>query len=236
MAEAAVVGAAAAIEGRYGVLTSFTAKPLPKWLTEKLGKQWVLLQIAIKPYPSCRLTHAAIDAALDLRRRFGAADLPRAAIKVAISPVAMKIVGERSPAKLAPRDTVDAQFSIYCQLAAAWLDGKLEWSSYERLGADDIEALAQRMSVEVDPDMRKAGVSFAVALDDTTLSQTVEDPLGEPERPLGWEGLKAKFLSLAEPVYGAARAAEIADVIGTMGPATRMAAVTGLLRTDDANA
>jgi 2-methylcitrate dehydratase PrpD len=130
MAEAAVVGAAAAIEGRYGVLTSFTAKPLPKWLTEKLGKQWVLLQIAIKPYPSCRLTHAAIDAALDLRRRFGAADLPRAAIKVAISPVAMKIVGERSPAKLAPRDTVDAQFSIYFQLAAAWLDGKLEWSSY----------------------------------------------------------------------------------------------------------
>ena len=130
MAEAGVVGAAAAIEGRYGVLTSFTAKPLPKWLTEKLGKQWVLLQIAIKPYPSCRLTHAAIDAALDLRRRFGAADLPRAAIKVAISPVAMKIVGERSPAKLAPRDTVDAQFSIYFQLAAAWLDGKLEWSSY----------------------------------------------------------------------------------------------------------
>jgi len=42
--------------------------------------------------------------------------------------------------------------------------------------------------------------------------------------------------TMAEPVYGAARAAEIADVIGTMGPATRMAAVTGLLRTDDANA
>jgi hypothetical protein len=82
------------------------------------------------------------------------------------------------------------------------------------------------MSVEVDSNMRKAGVSFAVALNGTTLSQTVEDPLGEPERPLGWEGLKAKFLSLAEPVYGDARAAAIADVIGTMGPATRMAAVT----------
>jgi 2-methylcitrate dehydratase PrpD len=211
MAEAGVVGAAAAIEGRYGVLTSFTAAPRPDLLTDRLGKHWTLLKTAIKPYPSCRLTHAAIDAAIDLRTRFAAKDLPRASIRIGLSPVAMKIVGERLPAKLSPRNTVDAQFSIYFQVAAAWLDGEVAWSSYQRLGAADIDALAQRISADVVPDMRKAGAAFAVELDGTALSQTVEDPLGEPERPLGWNGLKAKFLSLAEPVYGAARRRNLRD-------------------------
>jgi hypothetical protein len=64
----------------------------------------------------------------------------------------------------------------------------------------------------------------------------VEDPLGEPERPLGWDGLLAKFLSLAEPVFGGARASEIAETIEAMGPATPMRAVIGLLRTGAVNA
>lgn len=196
--------------------------------------RWTLLRTAIKPYPSCRLTHAAIDAALDLRSRFGSTDLSRASIRIGLSPVAMKIVGERLPAKLTPRNTVDAQFSVYFQVAAAWLDGRVEWSSYQRLAAPDIVAMMARITVVVDPAMTKAGASVVVRLDGSDVSRTVETPLGEPENPVGWDLLRVKFMSLAEPVYGAARAGDIADRVGETGPATLMRDIIGLLRATDA--
>jgi len=235
MAETGVIGAAAAIEGRYGLLTSFTASPRPEILTDGLGEQWTLLRTAIKPYPSCRLTHAAIDGALEMRARFAPNDLRRVKIRVGLSSVEMKIVGERLPEKVAPRNIVDAQFSIYFQVAAAWLDGKVEWSSYERLGADDIVAMAGRVSAAVDPRVKKAGASLVVELDGAEISQTVDYPLGEPERPLGWEKLKEKFLSLAEPVYGAAHASRIVESVMNLGASTRMKAAIGLLRTGGEN-
>lgn len=234
MAEAGVIGAAAAIEGRYGVLTSFTGAPQPALLTDGLGNQWMLLRTAIKPYPSCRFTHAAIDAAIELRGQFSAADLTRATIRIGLSPVAMKIVGERLPAKLDPRNNVDAQFSVYFQTAAAWLDGKVEWSSYERLGAPDIVAQAQRITTHVDPTMKKIGSSFAVALNGAELARTVDHPLGEPEQPLDWSGLKAKFLSLAEPVYGRAQADAIGQAVKSLGHTSGMSELVKRLRKLDA--
>jgi 2-methylcitrate dehydratase PrpD len=91
--------------------------------------------------------------------------------------------------------------------------------------------LAKRIRTHVDPAMKKAGASLVVELDGTVMSITIEDPLGEPERPLGWDGLKAKFLSLAEPVYGAAHASQIEAFVKEMGPDHRMGRGIKLLRT-----
>jgi len=236
LAEAGVVGAAEPIEGRFGLLASYTSAPRPKILTENLGRRWTLLQTAIKPYPSCRLTHAAIDAALELRKRVSAHDLPNASIKVGLSPVAMKIVGERLPAKLAPRNSVDAQFSIYFQVAAAWLDGKLDWSSYARMGLPDLVAMAERISAHDDESMRKAGATVVVDAAGSELRLKVDDPLGEPENPLGWDKLKSKFLSLAVPVYGAAHADQIERDVRGLAAHAKMRPIINLLRvTEKAN-
>jgi 2-methylcitrate dehydratase PrpD len=230
LAEAGVVGAAEPVEGRFGLLTSYTSAPRPKILTEGLGSRWTLLQTAIKPYPSCRLTHAAIDAALQLRKRVSPHDLPNASIKVGLSPVAMKIVGERLPAKLAPRNSVDAQFSIYFQVAAAWLDGKVDWSSYARMGAPDLSTMAERISAYDDEGMRKAGATVVVDVAGSEFALKVEDPLGEPENPLGWDNLKSKFLSLAAPVYGSTHAGKIEREVKSLAAHAKMRPVINLLR------
>ena len=72
LARAGVVGAARAIDGRYGLLAGYSNAPRPDLLLERLGERWVLAETAIKPYPSCRLTHGAIDAVLSLREKAGA--------------------------------------------------------------------------------------------------------------------------------------------------------------------
>ena len=51
---------------------------------------------------------------------------PDAHISVWLSPTAYPIVGEPQPHKLKPTNTVDAQFSVYFQFAAAWLDGHVD--------------------------------------------------------------------------------------------------------------
>jgi 2-methylcitrate dehydratase PrpD len=230
MAEAGVIGAASAIEGRYGVLTSFTSTPQPEVLLADLGRTWMLLHTAIKPYPSCRFTHAAVDAALALRGRFAPNDRPRVAMRIALSPVAWKIVGERLPAKLAPRNAVDAQFSVYFQVAAAWLDGRVAWSSYLRIAAPELVAMTPRIAVTSDPTIKKLGARLEVDLDGETAALAVEQALGEPENPLRWDELVAKFISLAMPVYGDASAREITAAVHAVSGAPRMTDIIKRLR------
>ncbi len=190
----------------------------------------MLLRTALRSSPirPAALTHAAIDAALDLRAMFGSTDLSRASIRIGLSPVAMKIVGERLPAKLTPRNTVDAQFSVYFQVAAAWLDGRVESSSCRAAGGARHRRHDGAHHRCCRPGHDQGRRVWWWRLDGSDVSRTVETPLGEPENPVGWDPLRVKFMSLAEPVYGAARAGDIADRVGETGPATLMRDIIGL--------
>jgi 2-methylcitrate dehydratase PrpD len=229
LAESSVRGATAALEGQYGLLTGYSDDPHPAALTDGLGEDWTLLETAIKPYPSCRLTHAPIDAALVLRQAVPTADRANARIHVDLAPTAMKIVGEPVPAKLAPQGSVDAQFSVYFQIAAAWLDGRVDWSSYERINSPDITAMLGRITTR-SGDFPANAATVTVQIDGRELTQTVATPLGEPENWIGDTALRGKFLSLAEPVYGPERARTIADTVSALGPGTEMTTLITSLR------
>src|SRR5262249_9221224 len=58
-----------ALEGKQGYAAAFGGAHGLDHALESLGRTWQLLAsgIAVKPYPSCALTHSAIDALLDLR-------------------------------------------------------------------------------------------------------------------------------------------------------------------------
>jgi 2-methylcitrate dehydratase PrpD len=201
-AQTGVLGASSPIEGRYGLLNGYSNSPRPELLSEELGARWALVETAIKPYPSCRFTHAAIDATLALRERFPPDGRATASLRVRLSPKAVQIVGERLPNKLRPQNIVDGQFSVYFQTATAWVDGSCDWQSYERLRAPELEALAERIHVEADPAIPFAGAEVSIECGGRTLVERFDEPLGEPQRPLSWEQVERKFLTMAGPVYG----------------------------------
>ena len=232
LAAAGVVGAADAIEGRRGLLAGYTGAPHPDALTRGLGTEWVLLETAIKPYPSCRLTHAAIDAALAVRERVPAGDRPGATIRVELPPTAMKIVGEPVPNKLAPAGTVDAQFSVYFQVAAAWLDGRVDWASYERIAAPDVRDLMARVSTTETAALGRHATVLTAEAGGRTVTEEVRVPLGEPGNPVGPAALRGKFLGLAEPAYGPGRAAAIADGVAGLADLDSVRDLIRLLRKD----
>jgi 2-methylcitrate dehydratase PrpD len=219
-AQAGVLGAAAPIEGRYGLLAGYTNEATPSALTDRLGEWWPSAETAIKPFPSCRFNHGAIEAALQLHERLGtdarkrieAALREGTRIEVRLSPKAAQIVGEATPNKIDPRNIVDAQFSVYFQVAVTLLDGRCNWQSYERIGATDVTALCSAIYVVIDGQLPIMGAALSFA------GQVVriDEPLGEPSRPCDGAFLRRKFDDLAVPVFGGAHAARIAQRVAAL--------------------
>ena len=213
LAEAGVTGSAKALEGRAGVLACCSPEPDATHLTDRLGTFWAAAQTAIKPYPCCRLTHSPIDAALVLRPQIQ--DLATARFELRFDATSYRLVGEAIPGKLDPRNIVDGQFSVYFHVAVALLSGRNDWSSYELMGDPKVRDLASRITVISDADM-KVGQAVLSVTSEQIDPVSIQEPLGEPGRPLGWTGVLAKYTDLAAGVLGANRAAELAEGVRTI--------------------
>ena len=63
LARAGGTGPESAIEGRYGIYATLSAREVELDLvTSDLGSRWEATQITIKPYPACQLSHVSLDA------------------------------------------------------------------------------------------------------------------------------------------------------------------------------
>jgi 2-methylcitrate dehydratase PrpD len=75
--------------------------------------------VGLKPYPSCLLTHGAIDAALHLRHWLAGRPLEQIEqIELRVAPVALSLANKQSL-----QTELDAKFSITYCLRAAFADG-----------------------------------------------------------------------------------------------------------------
>lgn len=106
--------------------------------------------VAVKPYPACRYTHAALAAAEDLRDRYpdwGRIEQVRVHVPAGS---AYSLVSRPYADRGAP--LVDAQFSIPWQLAALWVTGRYDLTTLHGgdLGDPAIAAAAARIVVEQD--------------------------------------------------------------------------------------
>ena len=90
-----------------------------------LGTRFEIDRLSFKPYPTCRLTHPAISAALRLHAELGDAVHQAERIELIIGPQAHDVVGRAVAERLTPATRVAAQFSVYWCVAAALVHGKL---------------------------------------------------------------------------------------------------------------
>jgi 2-methylcitrate dehydratase PrpD len=197
-AAAGARGAADAIEGELGLLHGYSDDPHTELLTDGLGSAWSLAGTGIKPYPSCRLTHGAVDAALAARSELGDAFPHSADVRLAISPAAAMLVGGDDPRKRAPENSVDGQFSAIFQTTLALLDGRVDWHSYQRLADSDARALAARIESTTDDTLPEAGAVLTVRDGANETAIRVEHPSGEPGSDLSWHVIRDKYESLTD--------------------------------------
>jgi 2-methylcitrate dehydratase PrpD len=225
-------GAAEAIEGRHGFLRAYAPSPTPERVLEQLGTVFETMHTAVKPYPSCRYGHAAIDAAIALRAEHGLTADGIESVTVGLPAKGMLLIGAPHEQKIEPKNVVDGQFSGPFVVAAALATGAMGWDSYRLLDDPAVRALARRIRCVQDPEIEAefpANMSGKVTVKTTAgeVSRKVVVPKGEPDNFLTDQELAAKFHGLVDRVMGQERAAALAEAV--LGLATARD-VAGLMR------
>jgi 2-methylcitrate dehydratase PrpD len=192
------------LEGRFGFYQAWLhGRYDPLAITDGLGKSWLVPDIFFKPYPANHFTHAAIDAAIELRSRgLRPADVEHAALGVAAPTV--HTIGEPIEVKQAPATGYMAQFSGPYAVAAGLFGGSglgVGLADFTDELARDPARRALMQRVRVVADARCTEVfphQFAAVLTVRTrsgeeLTAEVMANRGGPARPLSYSELTAKF-------------------------------------------
>lgn len=215
LAEAGVLGASQAIEGKYGLLHNYSDSGDPSRITKRLGEEWSFLETACKPFPACRMTHGQLEMVGKWRKVHEARGIPET-LTVTLPKNSFPIVGLPAKNKIRPECIVDAQFSSYFQVAASWLFGtNLGWAIYEKIPDRGVVELCERVKCEMDETYSALESRMKIVFPDgTVVEDEIRVPIGEPQRPFEWDtGVKEKFLGLAEPVYGRDKGEKICSVV-----------------------
>lgn len=211
-------GSAAAIEGTYGFLRSYSDDAQPELSIAGLGVRYEILQTAVKPYPACRYAHAPLDSIIDLANAHDLRPDEIESVTIGLSDAGLAIIGTPLEKKRRPENIVDGQFSMPFLAAVALTRRRMAWGDYELLGDPGINSLMQRIDVVSDPEANRVHpekwLSTVVI---RARGQQWEDQRwqtrGEPELPLTWAEIKDKFEDLAGPVLPAERRRQLIDLV-----------------------
>lgn len=221
-------GAVDAIEGRAGFLASYAPSPEPEEAVRNLGSEWETLDIAVKPYPSCRYGHAAMDALIALRadHRLDADAVD--SVQIGLPQTGWRLIGDPEPEKQNPQNYVDGQFSMPFVAAVALREGGMSWDSYAvHLEDPCTRALCRRISSVVDPEVEShfpahmAGSARVCTRGGEKLEKLVVIAKGEPENFPSAAELRAKFDGLIGDYLPGEQRVELAEALDGFDGAAR---------------
>jgi 2-methylcitrate dehydratase PrpD len=204
-ARAGFRGAVDAIEGKAGFLHAYAPHPVIEHAIDGLGDRYETMAIAIKPYPACRYSHAAIDALLALREHHHIDPQDIESIEIGLPRTGWNLIGDPEADKQQPRNIVDGQFSMPFVAAVAMREGCFEWDHYENhLNNADTLALCRRVTSSVDS---RAEAEFPANMSGAAKIRTrhgefekfVAVPKGEPDNFVTPGEVRAKFDALVAP-------------------------------------
>ena len=232
MARHDYLGATSPIEGNRGYFALYAGSGADaSRALDGLGSDFEVMNTAVKPYPCCRYSHATIDAVADIVRAESLTSGDIECIEIAIGETGFGLVADPADAKRLPSNVVEGQFSIYFAAAATAERGGYAWDAYDRLDDAEVRRLMQRTSVALDERVG-AGMESVVAVrtaDGRVLERTVAYPKGEPENPMTWDEMQAKFTEWSEPVIGASRAAQVIESVASLESLASMSEFTANL-------
>ncbi|TQR34424.1 MmgE/PrpD family protein [Campylobacter sp. MIT 99-7217] len=205
-------------EGRDNVFRAFGIEELcdKSKLTQGLNEIWQVLQVSIKPYPSCHFAHGLIDCALELRKEGLKADDIKS-IHCFVDEVPSSFICDPINAKYTPKTAYEAKFSMPFLMALAFFDGQVSLKSYENLNRAEILEFAKKISYE-----KRASSGFpkyfpghleAILTNGEKLKKDVFINKGNFDNPLSFEELELKFLNNAKLCIDEASAKKLSEKI-----------------------
>ncbi|EAI5529298.1 MmgE/PrpD family protein [Campylobacter lari] len=213
-AKANMSGPLSIFEGRDNIFRTFGLEDEcdKNELCKGLNEIWQVMQVSLKPYPSCHFAHGLIDCAMSLRNDgLKAQDIK--SIHCFVDEVPISFICDPIEAKYTPQSAYAAKFSMPFLMALAFFDGKITLKSYEDLNRAELIEFAKKISYE----KRKSsgfpkyfpGHLEAVLNDGRIIKKDVLINKGNFDNPLSFDELKDKFLSNASIALSLEKADEL---------------------------
>jgi 2-methylcitrate dehydratase PrpD len=217
-AEAGVTSALMAREGVTGsldVMAGFGAAmgDNPDWERglATLGSDFHITRMTFKNHACCGHTFAAIDGALELRKRMRIEAEEIEAIEVATYRAGLEVAHYEEP-----RTPAEGRFSLKYVVATALTHGSVRLAAFspERLQCEKTRALMRKTSVSIDPELEaafpaKRAARVAIRARGRREEWLQPTRIGDPDAPLSDRALEEKYFELATPVIGEAKAREV---------------------------
>lgn len=171
-------------------------------VSQDLGKSFEILQVDKKPYPCCRSTHCAIDAALALKGKYSLNPQNIDSVTVNTYLVGLKQCGLSETSKI-PALPTQAKFSTPYVVACALIDGNINLNHFNEseIKREDRQKLLRKITVKEDPHFTVQypnhwGCSMEIRLKDgKCYKETIPDASGSVESPLSPDQLQRKLLA-----------------------------------------
>ena len=195
LAEHGFTGPDRILEGDKGFFAGLCPDPVPEAVLAAPEAPWELTRTSIKPWPCCRHTHPAIDAALELHRVLSGAAIGK--VTVGVYKAALDLCD-----RPLPHDPYSAKFSLQHCVAMALADGAVVQSSFDAEARGRIAAGRAGVELVLSPELDAAypkawGAEVTVeAADGRTFTAVRREAKGDPENPVTAEELTTKARGL----------------------------------------
>lgn len=217
MAAHGITGPRTIIDGDRGILQCFAGEFDLARVTNGLGRDYLFVKSAYKPITSPWPAHAPLEAFGWLIDQHNLTPEQVAAIEVGTSQQAMNNVRTIK----APRDIMDAQYSLVYGLAVRLFRGGNKFRDYREEDLTDprFAELSRKVTIHVDPVCEeerlrlnnRAAIVTVVTTDGRRLEKRVQYSKGHPKNPFSNDELNAKFMDAVVPLLGQSRADQIAE-------------------------
>ena len=209
-------GAQRILEGAQGLAAGMSKGDAdPARLVDRLGTRWALAETSFKFHASCRHTHPAADALLQVLREHDLAPQRIASVTALVHQGAIDVLGPVTD----PTTVHQSKFSMGTVLALAALHGHAGLAEFDGHFRDPaVTALRDKVRMQLDPEVDAAyparwiGKVVVETADGQRFESRVDEPKGDPGNTLSRTEIEDKALALAAYRDGAP-AAEMRRVI-----------------------
>jgi 2-methylcitrate dehydratase PrpD len=209
LASQGFTGARHILEGAQGMAAGMSKDAVPARLVDRLRERWALAETSFKFHASCRHTHPAADALLQVMREHDLAPNRIASMTAQVHQGAIDVLGP----VLDPQTVHQAKFSMGTVLALIALRGHAGLAEFDAHYRDrDVVALRDKVRMQLDTDVDAAyparwiGKVVVDTTDGRRLTGRVDEPKGDPGNTLSRPELEDKATRLASYREGASPA------------------------------
>jgi aconitate decarboxylase len=232
LAGAGICGPEYVLEGRYGWYTLIERSGDPEAFVAALGSRWEIAETSIKPFPSGRATHGGLDAVRQLQEQHGFQVGDVESVSVRVPPLVFDLVGRAPEASM---DIGAARLCLALLIPHMLRDGGVGVETFapDQLNDPSMLALAAKVRIErdgnADPNAFLPQHVEVALTDGRRWETTMRATLGSPDRPLGSDGVTAKFRANLASVGRAKYADPIIDLVDRLEDLDDLAPLLDLL-------